>query len=315
MTALGFAQQMRSAIGVYAFWLGCTIASAILVAAATSSSSSSPGSGGSGSGSGSGGGGGSGSGGSGGSGHTNNWALLVCTSRYWFNYRHIANVLSIYHTVKEMGIPDSNIILMLPDDMACNPRNSFSAQIFNDRSRSINLYSSDVEVDYRGTEVSVETFIRVLTGRHSDSVPRSKRLLSDSGSNVLVYLTGHGGDEFLKFQDSEEISAWDFADAFNTMNIQNRYNRLLFMVDTCQAATLQNHILSNRLPNIVSIGSSRLAENSYSLSHSEEIGVSVIDRFTYYTLNFFQSRKHNSNSPQPPTIQQLVSCLLCAPVR
>jgi glycosylphosphatidylinositol transamidase (GPIT) subunit GPI8 len=28
--------------------------------------------------------------------HTNNWAVLVCTSRYWFNYRHMANTLSLY---------------------------------------------------------------------------------------------------------------------------------------------------------------------------------------------------------------------------
>jgi glycosylphosphatidylinositol transamidase (GPIT) subunit GPI8 len=27
--------------------------------------------------------------------------------------------------VKRFGIPDSNIILMLSDDMACNPRNIF----------------------------------------------------------------------------------------------------------------------------------------------------------------------------------------------
>lgn len=38
-------------------------------------------------------------------------------------------------------------------------------------------------------------------GRHDAGVPRSKRLLSDAGSNVLVYLSGHGGDEFMKFQD------------------------------------------------------------------------------------------------------------------
>lgn len=40
------------------------------------------------------------------SGHTNNWAVLVCTSRFWFNYRHVANVLSIYRSVKRFGIPD-----------------------------------------------------------------------------------------------------------------------------------------------------------------------------------------------------------------
>ena len=26
--------------------------------------------------------------------HTSNWAVLVSTSRFWFNYRHVANVLS-----------------------------------------------------------------------------------------------------------------------------------------------------------------------------------------------------------------------------
>ncbi|CAK8674982.1 unnamed protein product [Clavelina lepadiformis] len=59
----------------------------------------------------------------GGSSHTNNWAVLVCTSRFWFNYRHVANALSVYRSVKRLGIPDSQIILMLADDMACNPRN------------------------------------------------------------------------------------------------------------------------------------------------------------------------------------------------
>jgi glycosylphosphatidylinositol transamidase (GPIT) subunit GPI8 len=32
--------------------------------------------------------------------HTNNWAVLVSTSRFWFNYRHSANVLSIYRVIK-----------------------------------------------------------------------------------------------------------------------------------------------------------------------------------------------------------------------
>ena len=48
-------------------------------------------------------------------------------------------------------------------------------------------------------------------------MPRSKRLLTDDRSNIFVYMTGHGGDEFLKFQDSEEISAFDLADAFEQM--------------------------------------------------------------------------------------------------
>ena len=54
------------------------------------------------------------------------------------------------------------------------------------------------------------------------SVPRSKRLLTDERSNVFVYMTGHGGKEFLKFQDNEEISAHDIADAFEQMYQKKR---------------------------------------------------------------------------------------------
>ena len=123
-------------------------------------------------------------------GHTNNWAVLVDTSRFWFNYRHVANVLSIYRSVKRLGIPDSNIILMVADDMACNPRNPRPATVFNNENENIDVYGDDVEVDYRGYEVTVENFVRLLTGRHPENTPRSKRLLTDAGSNILIYMTG-----------------------------------------------------------------------------------------------------------------------------
>merc|ERR1719204_971696 len=79
----------------------------------------------------------------------NNWAVLVMTSRYWYNYRHVANTLTFYHTIKRLGIPDAQIILMLAEDIACNPRNSKPGQVFNDKTHKLNLYGEDVEVDYR----------------------------------------------------------------------------------------------------------------------------------------------------------------------
>lgn len=217
--------------------------------------------------------------------HTNNWAVLVCTSRFWFNYRHMANTLSLYRTVKRLGIPDERIILMLADDMACNARNKYPAQVFNNENHRLNLYGDNVEVDYRGYEVNVENFMRVLTGRHEDAVPRSKRLLSDEGSHILLYMTGHGGDEFLKFQDSEELQSHDLADAVKQMKEKHRFKELLIMVDTCQAATLFNQLQS---PGVLAIGSSMKGENSYSHHLDSDVGVSVVDRFTYYTLAFFE---------------------------
>lgn len=168
--------------------------------------------------------------------HTSNWAVLVCTSRFWFNYRHLANVLSIYRTVKRLGIPDSQIILMLPDDMACNPRNAFPGTVYSNADRAVDLYGDNIEVDYRGYEVTVENFIRLLTDRVGDETPRSKRLLTDDRSNILVYMTGHGGNEFLKFQDAEEIGAFDLADAFEQMWEKKRHVLRLVMNIQCALA-------------------------------------------------------------------------------
>lgn len=108
-----------------------------------------------------------------------NACVQVCTSRFWFNYRHVANVLSVYRSVKRLGIPDrsvsftvpvfvclpsfahfaffppstSHIVLMLADDMACNHRNPKPATVFSHKNMELNVYGDDVEVDYRGYEV------------------------------------------------------------------------------------------------------------------------------------------------------------------
>jgi phosphatidylinositol glycan class K len=53
---------------------------------------------------------------------------------------------------------------MLADDVACNARNAFPGSVYADATHRLDLYGGNVEVDYRGYEVTVENFIRVLTG-------------------------------------------------------------------------------------------------------------------------------------------------------
>lgn len=38
-------------------------------------------------------------------------------------------------------------------------------QVFNDELHKLDVYGQNVEVDYRGYEVTVENFMRVLTGQ------------------------------------------------------------------------------------------------------------------------------------------------------
>jgi len=226
-------------------------------------------------------------------GHTNNWAVLVCASRYWFNYRHIANTLSVYRSVKRLGIPDSQIVLFLSDDMACNGRNGEPGAVFNHRDKVLDLYGNEIEVDFRGEEVTVQNLIRLLTGRQDKDTPRSRRLNTDSKSNVLLYLTGHGGEDFLKFQDNEEISAYELADAFEQMHQKKRYNELLFIIDTCQAESM---IRSAYSPGFVGFASSMVGEDSLSHHVDMGLGVYMIDRFTFHLLEFLEKVSPNSQN-------------------
>lgn len=213
--------------------------------------------------------------------HTNNWAVLVDTSRFWFNYRHSANVLSVYRTIKRLGIPDSRIILMIADVMACEAQNPFPAQMFSHDSHSENLFSTHTQVDYRGYDVTAESLMRVLTGRHGEEVPPSKRLMSDDSSHVLLYLTGHGGDGFFKFQDAGEIGAPDFRDALVAMKRKGRFGRMLMIADTCQANTLHE---GNKVDGVLCVGSSGRGENSWSRGQCSALGTTLADRFTAETV-------------------------------
>ncbi|KAF6773168.1 hypothetical protein AHF37_07995 [Paragonimus kellicotti] len=217
--------------------------------------------------------------------HTSNWAVLVDTSRFWFNYRHLSNTLAIYRHIKRLGIPDSRIIMMLSDDASCSPRNPRPAQIFNNPYKPSNLYGESIEVDYRGYETTVENFIRVLTGRLPPSTPSSKRLDTDEYSNILIYMTGHGGDGFLKFQDENELSNSEFADVIEQMWLKKRYHEILFIVDTCQAASMGQLVYS---PNIITIGSSAVGEDSLSLHVDNDIGVFMSDRYSYHASEFLK---------------------------
>lgn len=133
------------------------------------------------------------------------WAIIASTSNYFHNYRHVSNALSIYHAVRHLGLPDSHIVLMLGAELPCNSRNAQPSKIFNSIERKHDLYPPNIEVDFRGSDVTVESFLAVLTDRLPPGTPASKRLRSSKRSRLLVYLAGHGGDQFLKFRDHQEM--------------------------------------------------------------------------------------------------------------
>jgi hypothetical protein len=60
-------------------------------------------------------------------------------------------------------------------------------------------------------------------GHHKPGTPAAKRMASGPQSRVLLFLSGHGGDEFFKFHDAEELLAADLARALQQMAAAGRW--------------------------------------------------------------------------------------------
>lgn len=65
------------------------------------------------------------------------------------------------------------------------------------------------------------------------------------------------------------------------------------MIDTCQANTMYSRLYS---PNIIATGSSELDQSSYSHHADNDVGVAVIDRYTYYNLEFLETQVQDLSS-------------------
>lgn len=236
----------------------------------------------------------------------NNHAVIVSSSRYWFNYRHAVNALVFYQLAKSNGIPDENIVLMLADDLPSDARNPHKNGMYHAGvTTASSLYDASTEVDYRGEDVTVETLVKVLLGRHSNSNAQHSQqhqppvLHTNEDSNLLIYLTGHGGDQFFKFQDIEEITADEIASTLSEMHQRRKYKQVLVVADTCQAFTLGDAITA---PNVMVIGSSLRGESSYAHHSDYQLGLSVIERYTHAFLQFIN--KANNNKKKDPKNKQ-----------
>ncbi|CAF90045.1 unnamed protein product, partial [Tetraodon nigroviridis] len=79
-----------------------------------------------------------------------------------------------------------------------------------------------------------------------------------------------------------------------------RYNELLFIIDTCQGASMYERFYS---PNLMALASSQVGEDSLSHQPDLAIGVHLMDRYTFYLLEFLEdiqpSSKANMNDLKP----------------
>jgi len=170
------------------------------------------------------------------------WAFLAAGSNGYNNYRHQAEVAHVYQLLVARGVPRTNIITMLYDDVAHDPANPFPGKLFNKpTSKGVagrDVYANFV-VDYRGKDVNAANWLNVLTGKASAVVVvgSGQVLNSTAEDHVFVYFADHGEPGKIFFP-SDSLSAGALMSALESMHSRHTYKELVFFLETCYSASM-----------------------------------------------------------------------------
>lgn len=175
------------------------------------------------------------------------WALLVAGSNGYYNYRHQADICHAYKIFHDNGFPDSNIIVMMYDDIANNLYNPYPGVIVNSP-WGINLYEG-VAKDYTGDAVTPENFLAVLSG--NTSVATGRVIPSSPDNDIFIYFADHGGPGLIAFPN-DVLYSHQLIDLLGNMYRNNQYHSIVFYLEACESGSMFNLLLP-RLTNVYAI--------------------------------------------------------------
>jgi glycosylphosphatidylinositol transamidase (GPIT) subunit GPI8 len=217
------------------------------------------------------------------------YAVLVQGSNGWENYRHEADVLSIYQMLKANGYPDDHIILISADYCANAPENKDKGAVRTDPDGK-NLREGAV-IDYLNADLTPQDICNILKGVKTDRTPVV--LPADSCQNVLLFWSGHGHSSvmngvnemaWLNNPTGQGMTADMLAGTLQDMADNKQFRQMLLCLEPCYSANMGKELES--IPGVLAICSSGVFEQSFADSWSNELGVWMCDRFSRNLIGY-----------------------------
>ena len=210
-------------------------------------------------------------------------AVILGPSRGWMNYRHQSDALAVYTLLRENGVPDNKIILMLYDDVPFTSENPIKGDIHNVLAGK-NLRSG-AGVDYSGEQVTPLTLKQVLLGNKTKTTPVV--LESGNSTDVFVYIASHGEPGEIDFSTRHStLSTSDFRDVTETMYREGRYRQIVFFVDTCFGESIG---INATVPGLLYLTAAAKDEPSLGTTYDASIRQWLSDEFTESVLDTIQA--------------------------
>ena len=178
-------------------------------------------------------------------------AILVAGSKGWSNYRHQADIAHAYTLLAEGGVPKSNVVTMMYDDIASHWTNPFKGRLYN-RPANTSADAKDVyaavkdNIDYRGSSVNPNNFLDLLQG-NKPSGGTGRTLNSTDADDVFVYFADHGGAGSLAFPGGffgmKTLAADKIIAALKEGHSKKLWKRLVFYTEACESGSIFDGLL------------------------------------------------------------------------
>ncbi|CAN6968370.1 unnamed protein product [Brassica oleracea var. botrytis] len=189
------------------------------------------------------------------------WAVLVAGSKEYENYRHQADICHAYQILRKGGLKDENIIVLMYDDIAYNPKNPKPGVIIN-RPGGEDVYQGVPKVLTSFNLYIYIFFFNVILGNESGVTGGSGKVVkSGPNDHIFIYYADHGARGFLSMPTGEGLYAEDFIKVLEKMHKLKRYKKMVIYVEACESGSMFEGLLKTNL-NIYAVTASSAEESS-----------------------------------------------------
>ncbi len=212
------------------------------------------------------------------------WALLVAASTTWNNYRHQADVLNMYQILRREGYDDDHIVLIMEDDLAYHTSNLTPGEIRVSPDGD-NLYTDDIEMDYRLSELQPDDIRLILSGQRSEQL--TEVIAATEQDNVLVFWSGHGTGGSFVWNDRREGFTHDLMrQTLEELSAARAYRKMLWLVETCYSSSVVKAAVG--IPGVLCIAAADEREPSKADVYNYEMNMWMTNRFSSVLCSLLQ---------------------------
>ncbi len=217
------------------------------------------------------------------------YAVLVQGSDGWSNYRHQADVLSVYQMLKKNGYDDDHIILIIDKALGSDAKNP-EPGIIRAEDGGSDLLGGAV-IDYDNAALTPGDICHIMLGEKTAStpivLPQTQGGAESGAPNILLFWSGHGRN---RASNGADELAWREADTgqgmtaellrqtVSQMQQQGLYRKLLILTEPCFSEAVITPLIG--IPGVLAMSSAGTYEQSFADNWSTELGVWRCDRFS-----------------------------------